>query len=253
MWIHAIGGQAGILIVELGQMAISPEVHQKPNIWQFAKNFLRGERKGPLNAVASPVISGDVVEPVQDSRERDKLLLAQREALLHTMEEALEPTMREEAEKIRQELESKGTKRGLMLIIDDSPEKIMFATRRLAKHAQGTGLDYVIHGERDGVAGIVLFREFKRIAPSEKVVVFIDGQLRGQVLDKGYKVAQRLVEVTRQKDLAMPFVVGESSTEERNDDVRSAVDPAVYLGEFSHLIFRSNRTLSAIDEILSAA
>lgn len=181
-------------------------------------------------------------EVIWEAIERDKLpsmgqgLEAARTAATRTLgsrveEMLVEPRMEEKAKELVRELEACSGKRGLMLIIDDSTNKIDHTRKVLEEHAQQSGVSYVISYEKDGSQGIALLSAFRRIAPGEKVVILMDGLLPGQMLEKGDQVVERLKDVCRQRGLAMPFIIGNSSDDKWNEEIREAA-PEVYLGDW---------------------
>lgn len=160
-------------------------------------------------------------------------------------EVSYQPLMQELSQVLLKELKGVRGKRGLMLIIDDSEFEIDTVKRKLTEHAKRGKVNYEIAGLRDGVAGIVLYQEFAKIAPKEKVVVFMDGLLGGLRLSKGIEVLDRLSQNTKKMDLPMPYIVGESGDSGLNRDMSRAY-PHLYLGAFDD----GEQTLNTVDSKL---
>ncbi|TSC64079.1 MAG: hypothetical protein G01um101493_240 [Microgenomates group bacterium Gr01-1014_93] len=165
-----------------------------------------------------------------------------------TSEEAevsYQPLMQEFSQVLLRELKGLRGKRGLMLIIDDNVYEIDTVKRRLTEHARRDKVNYVIAGLRSGVAGIVLYQEFKKSALNEKVVVFMDGLLVGLSLSTGMEVLDRMAQNTKQNGLPMPFIVGESGDSSLNRGMSRAY-PHLYLGAFGD----GEQTLKIVDSKL---
>lgn len=170
--------------------------------------------------------------PTREEMEAEMLKEKQeKEKRLDEYERSIQPQMKKKAEDALTELRGKSGRRGFIIIIDDTPDKINKVQEDLIVHASETGMKYVIRGVTQGSDGIVLYEEFARLAPSEKVIIFMDGFLTG-ILDRGKDVTDRLVIKLKQKSLKMPFIVGESSNDKMNQEI-SDVNPNVYLGNFA--------------------
>ncbi len=156
-----------------------------------------------------------------------------------------QPLMQELSQVLLRELRSTRGKRGLMLIIDDSSYEIEQVKSRLIEHARKGKVKYTVQGVTDGAAGIVLYQEFKKLAPEEKVVVFMDGLLGGHSIPTGMEALERMARNTKQNGLPMPYIVGESGVPSLNHAIYRTY-PDLYLGTFD----AGERTLKVVDSRL---
>ena len=170
----------------------------------------------------------------------------QKEEARKAYEESIKPEMRRQAEKALSELDQKQGKKALIIIIDDTPQKIEEATAVLNKHAEETEIEYVVRGISRGTNGIIFYEECTKLAaPDTRIVILMDGFLGEE--DDGPQVTKRLVETVRKNSLKLPYIVGESGDRHMNQDIQEAC-PENYLGSFKW--DEQEATLKAIETTL---
>lgn len=155
------------------------------------------------------------------------------ERVLRQIENSDDPKFRQNAQEVSDELSKLPGKKAFALIIDDELSKAMRMTQQIGEWGRIKGINYVIRNEHDGNEGIVLYEEFARMSPKEKVVVFMDGNLARN--DTGPFVTERLIEAAKRHELPLPLIVGASGDEDKNEDIRD-LNPEIFAGFYlSHL------------------
>ena len=169
----------------------------------------------------------DILAEIEAKKQQKK---EEEERRLSAYEASIEPKMYQEAEEAFRELETVNGERAVIIIVDDMREKIDRARQLLENHASQTGVSYVIRGVESGSDGIVLYLKFAQLAPTERVIILMDGFLKG-ILDRGIDVTRRLARKVQENNLSMPFLIGESSDKDMNEKLQKAY-PEIYLGSF---------------------
>lgn len=151
------------------------------------------------------------------------------EAGLKLLEHSGLSAFTKKAKEALSELRELSGKRFFVLIIDDSYSKVVHVQESAPVGTERQGISCVIRYEEDGNRGIVLYEEFAKLAPGERVIVFMDGNLKGD--DNGPMVTQRLLSAAGRLNLPKPSIVGFSSDEDKNESIQE-VNPEIYLGSY---------------------
>ncbi|MEK7616653.1 MAG: hypothetical protein AAB414_01215 [Patescibacteria group bacterium] len=173
--------------------------------------------------------SREFSERDRKARERhySQSLLEAHNRVINQLEATESPRFKERAQQVLDELTALSGKKAFALIIDDYVPKVADIRKSVLEEGQEKGLNYVIRDVQDGDEGIVFYEEFAKLAPDERVLVLMDGNLEHD--DKGSLVVERLVEATKRHNLPMPFIVGTSSDLDKNEDIRDQA-PESYIG-----------------------
>lgn len=151
------------------------------------------------------------------------------ERVIKQLESTDAPRFKEKAEQVIAELAAISGKKAFALIIDDYYPKVADMSKPILEDGQKRSISYVLRDVRDGDEGIVFYEEFAKLAPGEKVVILMDGNLGHG--DTGPLVTERLIDATKRHNLPMPYIVGSSSDNDKNEGVQ-ALAQEHYLGAY---------------------
>lgn len=167
-----------------------------------------------------------------------------------TVDQMAQAMQESQATRVRsalQELSQIEGKKGFILIADDTDSKIKACQKNLEEHAQETSEGYVIRSVKDGISATAFFREFRKQAPTEKIIMVLDGNFdSNDRMSCGLDIADYVMEAAKRNKWEPPLLVGESSDRGSNQELADYY-PRVYLGDIYHNL---KPTLEAIDSKL---
>lgn len=228
-------------------MLVGPGADIRPNSSHFRQTY-RGCFLGSITKEADGREIADILREVEmnirlSRPRRSELDFTTLDRMTQTRQESQTP----EVQDALTELQRREGKKGLILIVDDQDFKQRDFLRKLEIHAQEASLGYVLRSVTDGAIAASFYRELRRLAPQQEIMLVLDGSLGSHALMRyGLDVADFLIQLARKQNWAPPLLIGGSSDRGPNQELAD-IYPKVYLGDLYH---DKERALAAIDEKL---
>ena len=158
-----------------------------------------------------------------------------------------------EAQRLVQELQAYDGKKALILVVDDTAAQREFARAMFERGTKTRNIGYIVETAENGEDAIALYQAFKQADSQEnphKVVIVLDGNLTNTRKPTGYRlgaeVAAEIAEVSKNNGWDMPYLVGYSSEEAKNQAL-GRMYPDVYITSYQ---FKINPLFDAVEERL---